>query len=165
MKSGTMSQNLILKMIGGIILLLILNFSALAIGGLYTADGVKSEWYELLNKAPWTPPGWVFGFAWTTIMICFAFYVTFLWPKVDQKKDVIILYTSQWILNVLWNPVFFKQHETVLALVIIVLLTVLVGFILFRFLKRMGLKTIFIIPYFIWLLVATSLNGYICLNN
>lgn len=41
------------------IIFLILNFAALAIGGLSTSSGVTSEWYNALNKAPWTPPGWV----------------------------------------------------------------------------------------------------------
>lgn len=43
-------------MIKRIILFLVLNFAALAIGGLFTGDGVPSEWYQNLNKAPWTPP-------------------------------------------------------------------------------------------------------------
>ncbi|NBN98947.1 MAG: hypothetical protein EBV19_06865 [Flavobacteriia bacterium] len=44
-----------------ILLFLFLNFGALAIGGSFTADGVASDWNQNLNKAPWTPPGWVFG--------------------------------------------------------------------------------------------------------
>ena len=52
---------------------LIINFTALAFGGLFTSEGVPSEWYLSLLKAPWTPPGWVFGFAWSIIMICYAF--------------------------------------------------------------------------------------------
>ena len=39
---------------------LIINFGGLAIGQVWTGDGVTSEWYTSLNQAPWTPPGWVF---------------------------------------------------------------------------------------------------------
>ena len=42
---------------------LILNFLALAVGGLFTGKGVPSEWYVNLARAPWEPPGWVFGSA------------------------------------------------------------------------------------------------------
>ena len=52
-------------------LFLLLNFGALAIGSYFMNNGPQSNWYLTLNKAPWTPPGWVFGVAWTTIMICF----------------------------------------------------------------------------------------------
>jgi tryptophan-rich sensory protein len=54
------------------LLFFILNFAALAVGGLFTGSGVSSEWYQNLDKAPWTPPGWVFGAAWPFIMICFG---------------------------------------------------------------------------------------------
>ncbi|MDG2281196.1 MAG: tryptophan-rich sensory protein, partial [Flavicella sp.] len=52
-------------MIKRILLFLVLNFTALAVGGLFTGTGVSSDWYQNLNQAPWTPPGWVFGFMWT----------------------------------------------------------------------------------------------------
>ena len=63
------------------LLFIILNFTALALGSLFTNKGVSSQWYLELNKAPWTPEGWVFGFAWTTIMISFAIYMAFLVGK------------------------------------------------------------------------------------
>ena len=47
------------------ILFLIINFGGLAIGNWFMNNGPISEWYLNLNKAPWTPPGWVFGVAWT----------------------------------------------------------------------------------------------------
>lgn len=152
-------------MIVRIIIFLILNFAALAIGGLFTGKGVPSDWYAELNKAPWTPPGWVFGFAWTTIMVCFAVYMAYLWPNVDNKKLLLGLFAFQWVLNVAWNPVFFYFHKIAPAFVIIVLLTLLIGFILYAFWPHIKYKSILLLPYFIWLLVASSLNGYILLKN
>ena len=55
---------------------LIINFGGLAIGQVWTGDGVTSEWYTSLNQAPWTPPGWVFGLAWTSIAITFSLLMT-----------------------------------------------------------------------------------------
>ena len=73
-------------MILRIFLFLIINFGGLFIGGLFTGEGVPSDWYQNLNKAPWTPPGWVFGAAWTTIMICFSVYMAILWEKIKLNK-------------------------------------------------------------------------------
>ena len=42
-------------MILRILLFLIINFGGLFIGGLFTGEGVPSDWYQNLNKAPWTP--------------------------------------------------------------------------------------------------------------
>lgn len=146
-------------------LFLLLNFGALAFGSYYSADGVPSEWYVTLIKAPWTPPGWVFGFAWTTIMICFSLFMAYLWPVIDDKKFIGGLYGIQWILNAAWSPAFFYLHEVTLGLIIISLLTILMGYFLFKFRSSMRLRSAFVLPYFIWLLLATSLNGYILIFN
>jgi len=57
---------------------LVLNFGALGIGVLLMNNGPQDAWYAALNKAPWTPPGWFFGVAWNTIMICFSIYMAYL---------------------------------------------------------------------------------------
>lgn len=147
------------------VLFLILNFGALGIGGFFTGDGVTSDWYAELNKAPWTPPGWVFGAAWTTIMVCFTFYMTALWDTKVPKQKVIALFVLQWCLNVVWNPVFFYKQWVVLGLIVIAALTLLTGFFLIGFRKEIKWKAIFVLPYFLWLLIATSLNAYIFLYN
>jgi tryptophan-rich sensory protein len=58
-----------------LIIFFCLNFAALGIGGLLIGDPATDEFYLNVNKAPWTPPGWVFGAAWTTIMICFSIFM------------------------------------------------------------------------------------------
>ncbi len=147
------------------IVFLILNFGALAIGGLYTSDGVSSDWYNLLEKAPWTPPGWVFGAAWTLIMICFSLYMAFLWKSTVNRSTLAALYLVQWVLNISWNPAFFYYHKVSLALILITGLTVLVTVFLFKYWNFIKSKSILIIPYLIWLLIATSLNAYILISN
>ena len=148
-----------------IILFLIINFAALGIGSLFTNAGVSSEWYVSLNKAPWTPPGWVFGAAWATIMICFAIYMAFIYQITHNRKVLITLFSIQWVLNVLWNPVFFYFHQVGAGLIIITALTIVVGAFLFRYGAAMRMKSLLIVPYFLWLIIATSLNAYILLNN
>jgi tryptophan-rich sensory protein len=147
------------------LIFLVLNFAALGIGSLFTSNGVSSDWYINLNKAPWTPPGWVFGAAWTTIMICFAFYMAYAWNMVANTNLLIGLFIVQWILNILWNPVFFKYHEVFLGLIVISTLTLLVGYFLIRYWNQLNVKSILILPYFLWLLIATSLNAYILMKN
>lgn len=152
-------------MILRLITFLIINFGALALGGLFTSKGVPSDWYNELAKAPWTPPGWVFGAAWTTIMICFSVYMAYLWPSNENKLLIIGLFLLQWLLNVSWNPVFFYYHNIAGGLIIITTLTLLVGYFLINYLPDLKLKSALILPYFLWLLIATSLNAYIQIYN
>ncbi len=143
---------------------LIINFGALGIGSLLMNNGPKTEWYTSLNLAPWTPPGWVFGVAWTTIMICFSIYMAFLYIKIPTTK-VKVLFTIQLILNVIWNYLFFNLHLVALGLVVIIGLTIVIATFTFTFKSELKTKTLLILPYFIWLCIATSLNAYILFNN
>lgn len=153
-----------MKFIKPLIVFLIINFGALWIGTLLMQNGPQNEWYLNLNKAPWTPEGWVFGAAWTSIMICFSIYMTFLYLNRWSIK-VIVLFLIQFILNVSWNLFFFNQKLVDIALVSIISLTIIVGIFLIQYSKKLKLKSILILPYFIWLCIATSLNLYISLNN
>jgi tryptophan-rich sensory protein len=152
-------------MIYRLIIFLALNFGALALGGLFTSKAVISDWYVNANKAPWTPPGWVFGAAWTTIMICFSFYMANAWTKFENKNQLLILFILQWILNVTWNPAFFYFHQVELALLIICLLTIVVGFLFYTSISTMKFTSTLLLPYLVWLLIATSLNAYFMIKN
>ena len=127
-------------------------------------NGPQTEWYTSLNQAPWTPKGWVFGVAWTTIMLCFSIYMSYLYLKLPISKFAA-LFSVQFILNVIWNYLFFNQHLIVFGLITIVALTIVVATFLFKFKSELKLKTLFILPYFVWLCIATSLNTYIYLYN
>ena len=152
-------------MIPRLILFLALNFGALALGGIFAGQGAVSDWYDGLQKAPWTPPGWVFGFAWTTIMICFSIFMSMAWEKINNKRKFVLLFSIQWILNVGWNPSFFYYHNVLLGLIIICSLTLLIAYLLVDYYKKLGSLTFFLLPYLIWLCIATSLNGYILVMN
>ncbi len=147
-----------------ILLFFVLNFGALAIGGFLMNNGPSDAWYLNLNKAPWTPPGWVFGFAWTTIMVCFTLYMAYL-IQLKNETQIWVLFFIQWVLNISWNYVFFNQRYITAGLIILSSLTIIVGIFLFRFKNLMKLKNLLIAPYFIWLLIAWSLNAYVVFNN
>lgn len=148
-----------------IIIFAIFNFGALGIGAYFMGEGPSSVWYQNLNKAPWTPPGWVFGVAWTTIMICFSVYMAELWENSGSFEVVITMFALQWVLNIMWNPSFFKYQQVLLALIIIIGLTVVVTKLFFSNLSLLGYRSIWIAPYLLWLLIATSLNAYIYIKN
>jgi benzodiazapine receptor len=140
----------------------ILNFGALALGALLMIEGpLENNWYQSLDKAPWTPPGWVFGFAWTTIMICYSIYMGLLWKnRKEQRKQIAVLFMFQWTLNVAWNPVFFHFHWMAIGLVVIAMLEFILVYKHLKHAKKDLLLTVLILPYILWLAVAFSLNAY-----
>lgn len=150
--------------LGLLLVFALLNFGALGVGSLLMGEGPSSEWYRQLNKAPWTPPGWVFGVAWFTIMFCFTFYMAVLYQKANTSV-LWILFGVQFATNIFWNYLFFNQHMIIFALINLALLTVIVWFMFFKFRGIAGMNSYLLVPYMIWLLIAVSLNGYAVLKN
>ncbi|WP_297804901.1 TspO/MBR family protein [uncultured Polaribacter sp.] len=146
------------------VLFLIINFGGLAIGSWLMNNGPLTEWYISLNQAPWSPPGFVFGIAWTIIMICFSIYLGRLFIKSYNPK-LIVIFSIQFILNVSWNYIFFNQHLILFGLITIILLTALICYYFFELSQKIRHYKFLLLPYIIWLCIATSLNLYILIHN
>ena len=146
-------------------LFLIINFGGLALGSWLMNQGPTSDWYLSLNQAPWTPPGWVFGVAWTLIMLCFSAYLAFAFRVVNTFK-LRLLFGISLFLNVIWNYVFFSMHYVGLGLIVLLLLTA-ITIIFFVAINHQSLRFIkyLLLPYIIWLFIANSLNAYILIYN
>ncbi|QTE22574.1 TspO/MBR family protein [Polaribacter cellanae] len=153
-----------MKQLNFTILFLIINFGGLAIGNWLMENGPMTDWYINLNKAPWTPPGWVFGVTWTLIMICFSVYLGKLFSEENtQKMKFIFLF--HFILNVSWNFIFFNQHLVLLGLINLTLLTSLLFYYFFKLSSKVKNYKYLLLPYIIWLCIATSLNLYVLIHN
>ena len=151
-----------------LLLFLLLNFGALYLGALFMGQSpAENEWYQSLSKAPWTPPGWVFGAAWTTIMICYAVYLSSVVRTDDSlsKKRLIISYALQLFLNVFWNPLFFNWHRTELALFCILSLLAVIVYQLLKLSPQSVYLKLLLLPYALWLGIAVSLNFFVVLMN
>lgn len=153
-----------MKHLGLILLFALVNFGGLAIGSWLMGAGPSSEWYLKLNKAPWTPPGWVFGVAWTTIMVCYSIYLAGLWSNPVTLK-VWMLFLISLALNISWNYFFFNLHWTMTALVILIGLTFVIWAFFFEFKSVMKTKSYLLIPYMSWLIIAVTLNAFAVLKN
>jgi tryptophan-rich sensory protein len=95
----------------------------------------ENDWYQSLRKAPWTPPGWFFGVAWTLIMISFSVYMWKLAGELKGKQLTALwfMFALQWVLNVLWNPVFFNWHLPATGLIVLVFLMATLVFLQINF--------------------------------
>jgi tryptophan-rich sensory protein len=88
-----------------------------------------------------------------------------MWGLSQNIKPLMLLFALQWILNVGWNPLFFSLHLVLISLIVILLLTVLVAYFFFSTVKKSTLVSLLVLPYFVWLVIASSLNAYIYLYN
>jgi len=148
-----------------LILFFILNFGALALGSYLMGEGPLGSWYTNLNKAPWTPPGWVFGASWTLIMVCLSLFMNKAVQVESLRNTILWIYAIQLVFNIAWNPLFFDLHWMGWALVEIIILVFIVGAMALIAKPHLPKVTWLLTPYVVWLCIAITLNAYALQNN
>jgi tryptophan-rich sensory protein len=146
---------------------LALVFVVAAVGGLATASGLR-DWYDGLDKAPWNPPGWVFGPAWTVLYVLMAVAAWLVAREGLDERAVRValgLYLAQLALNLAWSWLFFGARAPGWALLDIVLLCVLVAATVVAFWRVDTTAAWLLVPYVAWILFATSLNAWVAVRN
>ena len=146
---------------------LALVFAVATVGGLVSASGLR-HWYDGLEKAPWNPPGWVFGPAWTVfyvLMAVAAWLVARAGLEETSVRTALVLYVSQLALNLAWSLLFFAARSPGWALVDIVALDVLVAVTLVAFWRIEPVAGWLLLPYLAWIVFATSLNAWVVMRN
>ncbi|XP_059469207.1 translocator protein-like [Neocloeon triangulifer] len=134
----------------------------------FTIKATKS-WYKTLNRPPWAPPDWAFGPVWTVLYTAMGFASYLVWRDgggfTGRGRTALALYIAQLILNWAWAPIFFGLHSIGGGLIDIVLLYGTAGvasIAMFRINRTAGYL---MVPYMLWLSLATALNYYIWRNN
>lgn len=138
---------------------------AFAIGALgsYIQGVALEEWYPYLVKSSATPPALVFPIAWGVLYLLMGISIGTMLEKGDLS--VVRLWLLQLLLNFLWSVCFFALRSPFLGLLIILALDVAVFAYIIHTAGRRSTASWLFVPYMLWLIFATYLNGYIYINN
>ena len=126
-----------------------------------------NNWYTSLQKAPWTPPNYVFGIVWPILYTMMAVSFLMVWKnkKCFPYCNPLTMFFIQLGFNLIWTTLFFKLKMPVIALIDIMLI------IYFAFITQQAFSKInkfagyLLIPYIGWLLLAFTMNLYIVIMN
>lgn len=143
-------------------LLLVHNLVAFALSRSFH---VPSEWYLALEKAPWQPPAYVFAPVWTLMYGLMSLSLTIVLSHPSIKTKALSFYFAHLLLNFSWTPVFFGLHAPKMALFLLLLIMYLLFYCMRYFYHIQPKAAYLLLPYFFWLLFASSLNLYIVLNQ
>ena len=138
---------------------------AFAVGamGSYIQGEALEEWYPYLVKSPATPPPIAFPIAWSILYLLMGISAGTLLVRGDVS--VVRLWLLQLLLNFLWSVCFFALRSPFMGLLVILALVVVVfAYIIYAAWRRKAAAWLFV-PYLLWLIFATYLNGYIYINN
>ncbi|HEY8699582.1 MAG TPA: TspO/MBR family protein [Arthrobacter sp.] len=141
------------------------------LGAVATVNNVNG-WYVGADKAPWTPPNWLFGPVWTVLYIAMAVAAWLVWRRgAGLTSRPLKLYWSQLALNLAWTPLFFGLYPVLgslalwLALAVIVALAVVLAFTVMSFGPISTAAGVLLLPYLSWVVFAGTLNAWAAFNN
>lgn len=142
------------------VILLAACFAAGATGGLFP----PGEWYERLNKPPWTPPDWLFPVAWTILYVCMAAAGARV-ALLPGGGLAMALWALQIALNGLWTPVFFGLKKIRLGMIVLAALWVSVALTLAALWTQDWIAGALFAPYLLWVTIAGALNLSVLRRN
>jgi len=126
-----------------------------------------NRWYNTLNRAPWSPPNYIFGIVWPILYVLMTFSFILVWKnkKCFPYCSALTTFLIQLVFNLSWTTIFFYYKMPKLALLDIVLIIYFSLMTYQSFIKVNKMAAYLLIPYICWLFLALSLNTYIVLFN
>jgi tryptophan-rich sensory protein len=146
---------------------LVIAYAVAALGSVATISQVDG-WYAEAEKVAWSPPNAIFGPVWTVLYALMAVAAWLVWREKERApgevRRALTLYIIQLVLNAIWTPVFFGLYPFLgvsalwIAAVIIVAIDVAVLLTMVAFWRVRRVAAVLLIPYWAWVLFATTLN-------
>ena len=134
------------------------------VASIFSSYGLNTDWYQQLTKAPWQPPNWVFTLVWILLYVLIGL-TTYTGVCSDNLGIVFgSLVVIGLLFNGLWTFVYFVMQEVgypfwiIMALTIIVLIQII--YMLCQNNRPAKITGGLLILYLLWLVYASSLNGY-----
>jgi tryptophan-rich sensory protein len=129
-----------------------------ALGALATRSA--GEFYTVLVRPAWAPPGWVFGPVWTALYALMGVAAWLVWRRAGWAGATVALalFVAQLVCNAAWSWFFFAWRRGALAFADVVLLVLLVSATTLAFARVHRLAAALLLPYLAWVIFAAALT-------
>jgi tryptophan-rich sensory protein len=135
--------------------------ATLAVLGAGSALTEITPWYRSLRNPSWRPPGWAFGPIWTVIAVFTGASALLAWNSATtdaERATTIGLFALNALLNVSRNLLFFKLRRPDWALIEVMALWLSILALMIAFYPRAPWAAALLLPYLLWVSIATVLN-------
>lgn len=135
------------------------------IGSIFTMPSIPT-WYASLSKPWFSPPNWLFGPVWITLFTLMGISLYLIWDKgLKSVKIPLTIFGVQLILNIVWSFLFFGLESPFIAFIEIIILWISIALTIISFYRVSKKAGLILLPYIIWVSIATALNYYIWILN
>jgi len=120
-------------------------------------------WYTSLNRPPWQPPNFVFGLIWPYNFIVLGVAAVKVAQTLNRSQSIawIAFFAVSVISALVWAYQFYVPHNLSIAALALGLAAILTIPVLYLTFKASILIGTLLVPYQIWVIIATSLAwGY-----
>uniref|UniRef100_A0A1B6MSK1 Translocator protein n=1 Tax=Graphocephala atropunctata TaxID=36148 RepID=A0A1B6MSK1_9HEMI len=135
----------------------------------YYLGGTPGPWAETLKTPKWRPPRMAFPIVWSGLYTGMGYASYLVWKDgggfEGPAQLPLAMYGAQLALNFSWSPIFFGMHSLKGAFINILLLDVAAAWTAYRFHEVTPLAGYLMLPYLVWLSLATALNYRIWQDN
>ncbi len=138
----------------------------LAVGGLsalLTRESMQT--FEMINKPPLSPPGWLFPVVWTILYVLMGIASYIIYTSEQDTTLALTFYAIQLALNFFWSLIFFNLEAYLFAFIWLVVLWAFIALTMLSFYKISKPAAYLLIPYLLWVTFAGYLNFSIYLLN
>ena len=137
------------------------------LGSFFTRPAIPT-WYAWLKKPAFAPPNWLFAPMWITLYLLMGIAVYLVWQKGAAHAGVraaLAAFAVQLLLNAAWSPAFFGLRSPLAGAAVIVLLWLAILLTIVLFWKISRASALLLLPYILWVTLASALNISIYLLN
>jgi tryptophan-rich sensory protein len=126
------------------------------------------SWYETLTKPSWAPPASLFGTVWSIlypiILVAYGFVIVQA-VRGEMPRSVLWPVLINLAANAAFTPIQFGLRNLVLAELDIIVVLVTIVWSMIAIWPHARLAAIALVPYLIWVSIATVLQTSITLLN
>ncbi|MBN2067012.1 MAG: tryptophan-rich sensory protein [Candidatus Diapherotrites archaeon] len=137
------------------------------LGSVFTFQAIPN-WYAALEKPWFTPPNWAFGPVWIALYTLMGIALFLVWQKgleTKKAKLAIGIFGVQLALNAIWSIIFFGMQMPFPAFIEILLLWIAIAATIVKFWPISRKAALLLIPYIVWVSIATALNYSVWVLN
>lgn len=151
-------KNNIFKLAFNILIPLLLSFLV------FLATKNDISYLETLNRKI-VLPNMVYPIVWSVLYVLMGIWIYFYEKNHPDDKKTIVVYWISVFVNLMFSFILFSFHQILLAFFDVIVLLIMIGYLFIKNLLQKEKYAYFLLPYIVWLCLATSLMVDLIVHN